>query len=69
MAELRLHFANSKSGRPPWFVVELSDRDDYARAERILQAAVLQINDRVAGLYAGQAAPENVSELEKPNYG
>jgi hypothetical protein len=51
------------------FTVELSDRDDYARAERILAAAVLQINDRVAGLYAGQAAPENVSELERPNYG
>lgn len=49
--------------------IRLSPKDDRARAVRILAAAVLQINDRVAGLYAGQAAPENVSELERPNYG
>lgn len=69
MADIRRHYACSSADDPPAFLVQLNKRDDILRARRILDAAVLQINDRVVGLYAGQAAPENVSELEKPNYG
>ena len=48
--------------------IVLADRDDRARALRILHAAVLQINDRVTDLYAGQAMPARTSELERENY-
>jgi hypothetical protein len=50
------------------FIVRLAERDDPIRAEQILRAAVLQIDDRVTDLYAGAQAPENVSQLEKDNY-
>ena len=65
MAEL---YEPRQNAEPAFFVVMLAERDQIDRARNILNAAVLQINDRVTGLYAGQAAPERTSELEKDNY-
>ena len=53
---------------PVFFMVMLAERDDIERARRILNAAILQINDRVTDLYAGQAMPARTSELERENY-
>lgn len=50
------------------WLITIGHNDDFDRAERILTAAVLQINDRVIELYKGETAPHNVSELEKGNY-
>lgn len=50
------------------FIIKLDDADDWGRAERILNAACLTINDKVMPLYAGQVAPERVSALEASNY-
>lgn len=50
------------------FVVYLDEGQDWDRALRILRAACLVIDDRVAPLYAGQTMPERTSELELANY-
>lgn len=52
----------------PVIEIRLADKDDRARALRILRAAVLQINDVVSDLYEGAVMPARTSELEKDNY-